>query len=117
MGNYRLIIFFKIRICCKITNLSSGVNEYSIDTCLIYLLDHIRSNYAEGLFSRMTMLDLQKAFDTIGHIILSYTLKIRSVEYIDWFKSYLSDRVQFVSRGNIMSKATNVSYLVVRFFL
>ena len=91
-------------------DLQSGFrSKYSTDTCLIYLLDYIRSNNAKGLYTGMIMLDLQKAFDTVDHNILCNKLKVMGIESIDWFKSYLSDRVQFVSCNNTMSEAMNVS--------
>jgi hypothetical protein len=43
-------------------HLQSGFRQkYSIDTCLIYLLDYLRTNNAKGLYTGMIMLDLQKA--------------------------------------------------------
>ena len=42
-------------------NQSGFRSGFSTDTCLIYLLDMIRSNTSKGLFTGMIMLDLQKA--------------------------------------------------------
>ena len=71
--------------------------KYSTDTCLIYLLDYLRTDNAKGLYTGMIMLDLQKAFDTVDHNILCSKLKVMGVQSVDWFESYLTDRVQFVS--------------------
>lgn len=53
-------------------NLQSGFrSSYSTDTCLIQLLDHIKNESSKGLYTGMIMLDLQKAFDMVDHLILS----------------------------------------------
>ena len=44
--------------------------SYSTDTCLIHLLDHIKVNNSLGLYTGMILFDLQKAFDTVDHVIL-----------------------------------------------
>ena len=51
----------------------------------------------------MLLLDLQKAFDTVDHDILYRKLDAIGVLSIDWFKSYLTNRKQFVHINNVSS--------------
>lgn len=45
-------------------------SSYSTDTCLIHVIDHIKSHTAKGLFTGLVLLDIRKAFDNVDHIIL-----------------------------------------------
>ena len=67
---------------------------YSTDSCLSYLNDKIATGFESGLFTGMILIDLQKAFDTINHVILLNKMEYFgfSKEVIQWFKSYLSNR-------------------------
>ena len=77
--------------------LQSGFRDkYSTDTCLIHLLDYMRDNNAKGPYTGMVMMDLQKAFDTVDHNILCHKLEVLGVHCTEWFRSYLSDRKQYV---------------------
>ena len=80
--------------------------KYSTDTCLIHLLDYIRCNNTKSFYTGMIMLDLQKTFDTVDHNILCSKLNVMGVHVnsVEWFRSYLSDRVQFVALNNVMSE-------------
>ena len=44
--------------------------NHSVDTSLAYLTDKILTGFDSGLLTRMILIDLQKAFDTINHDIL-----------------------------------------------
>ena len=72
-------------------------------------LDNV--NFACGVF-----IDLQKAFDTVNHDILLSKLNhygIRGVAF-DWFKTYLSDRAQYVTINNERSEIQTIKYGVPR---
>ena len=59
----------------------------------------IRQTLDEGSFGCGIFVDLQKAFDIVDHKILLHKLDYYRIRGVcnDWFKSYLSDRKQFVS--------------------
>ena len=83
--------------------------RFSTDTCLIHLLDHIRSNNAKGLYTGMIMFDLQKAFDTVDHVILCEKLQTMGVSSINWFSSYLSNGKQQIGLNKVMSEPGHVN--------
>ena len=55
---------------------------------------------------------MQKAFDTVDHKILLHKLEFYGIRGVcnDWFKSYLSDRKQFVSINGYNSDLMPVIY-------
>ena len=63
-------------------------------------------NYACGIF-----LDLSKAFATVNHKILLQKQDCYAIRRVarDWFESYLHNRKQFVSLGNISSETLPIS--------
>ena len=73
--------------------------QYSTSHALINITENIRKALDDGNVGCGVFVDLQKAFDTIDHQILLAELNhygIRGVSN-DWFKSYLSNRNQYVS--------------------
>ncbi len=69
-------------------------NSFSTDACLIYLTDYIRTQMAQGKYTGMVLLDLQKAFDTVDHEILINKLMAMGIGSSAWFRSHLTNRKQ-----------------------
>ena len=82
---------------------------FSTDTCLIHLLDYIRGNTSNGLFTGLIMLDLQKAFDTVNHEILCNKLSAMGVISTEWVSSYLTNREQVISVNNQYSDYNHIT--------
>ena len=107
----RLYSFFNLHNC--IYELQFGFRaNHSTNHALFSLTEEIRkaldnNNFACGIF-----IDLQKAFDTVDHKILLRKLEHYGIRGIanGWFKSYLSNRQQFVSINGYDSKKQNVKF-------
>ena len=56
--------------------------QYSTDSCLIHLIDHIKTETARGLSTGMVLLVLQKAFDTVDHSILCDKLRVIDIQSV-----------------------------------
>lgn len=84
--------------------------NHSTSLALIEIIDNImnkleQDNYVAGIF-----LDLSKAFDTVDHTILLEKLEhygIRGLTH-SWFKSYLTNRKQYVVINNTQSTVRTV---------
>ena len=105
----RVYKFLDIHNC--IYNLQFGFREkHSTNHAFFSITEKIRealdnNNFACGIF-----IDLQKAFDTVNHYILLQKLNhygIRGVANA-WFKSYLSNRTQYVSINGFESNTKNI---------
>ena len=96
-----------------IYNLQFGFRKnHSTTHALIYLTENIRKALDENSYCSGVFVDLQKAFDTVDHNILLYKLNhygVRGVEN-NWFRSYLSNRKQFVCINGTDSEETFVQY-------
>ena len=76
------------------------------------LTENVRQALDKGYIGCGIFVDLQKAFDTLDHeVLLSkldyYGIRVKSN---NWFKSYLSNRKQFVSINGYDSGLAEVNY-------
>ena len=107
----RIYSFLNLHNC--IYELQFGFRaKHSTNHALLSLTETIRealdnSNFAYGIF-----IDLQKAFDTVDHQILLRKLEHYGIRGLanNWFKSYLSNRQQFVSINGYNSKNQTMKY-------
>jgi len=85
---------------------------YSTIFGLIDVADNIYDHLDEGNSIIGIYLDLQKALDTINHQILLHTLTNYGLRgtVLEWFKSCLNNRNQFVSVNGVHSEMLTSSY-------
>ena len=78
---------------------------------LLDIINAIQYNKEHKLYTCTVFIDLAKAFDTVGHVILLKKLDVYGIRgfLYDLLKSYLSDRTQTTCINNISKKAT-ISY-------
>ena len=81
--------------------------SHSTDTCFSRLVDIVLNGAKNEKHTGMTLIDLQKAFDTLDHKILLDKMKRIgfSDKTLNWFHSYHVKRAFFVSLDKIFSAA------------
>ena len=86
--------------------------DFSTNHAILTLLESIQKALDDGQFACGIFIDLEKAFDTVSHDILLEKLNHYGIRGIanDWFRSYLSDRTQFVSINGFNSDYKTVKY-------
>ena len=122
-SNYRpvsvLPVFSKILERLMYTRLLSFINKnkllyklqfgfrekHSPELALIYLVDQISKALENGEYVVGVFLDFSKAFDTVNHDILFKKLEMYGIRglALNWFKSYLVNRCQFVEYNGVKS--------------
>ena len=85
-------------------------SNHSTLMAILLITDKIQKSIDSGYYASGIFLDLSKAFDTVNHEILLQKLDVYGVRGIanDWFKSYLSNRKQYVAIGDTKSEALKV---------
>jgi len=78
----------------------------STSLALINLIDKLSEEIDNKKFSVGIFIDLSKAFDTVDHTIMLSKLEVYGVRghALNWFKSYLENRQQFVQLNAIKSR-------------
>ena len=86
--------------------------KYSTVHALISLTENIRKNLDEGNIGCGIFVDLQKPFDTAEHDILLSKLEHYGIRRLanEWFKSYLSNRKQYVSINGYDTNLVDVKF-------
>ena len=86
--------------------------KYSTIHALISLTENIRKNLGEGNIGCGIFADLQKAFDTVEHDTLLWRLEHYDICSLanEWFKSYLSNRKQYVSVNSYDSNLADMKF-------
>ena len=86
--------------------------DFSMNHAILTLLESIQEELNNAIFACRIFIDLKKAFDTISHDILLEKLNHCGIRGIsnDQFRSYLSDRTQFVYINGFNSDNKTVKY-------
>ncbi|KAL6455951.1 hypothetical protein MHYP_G00358020 [Metynnis hypsauchen] len=86
--------------------------HHSTETALVKITNDLLAS-DQGHVSLLVLLDLSAAFDTTDHNILLERLENMvgiSGTALSWFKSYLTERYQFVSVNNVSSNHSKVRF-------
>ena len=80
--------------------------NHSTETACLELVDKLYKQLDDSQSPFCVFIDLSKAFDTINHNILLSKLRYYGLDdnALSWFKSYLSDRKQFVEVDGFKSQ-------------
>jgi hypothetical protein len=85
--------------------------DHSTELAVLEFLDRIYSHLDAGNIPISVFLDLSKAFDTIDHNILCSKLTHYGIggTELNWFRSYLTDRSQYVSYNGSCSELNKIT--------
>ena len=88
------------------------LHGHSTTHALISLTEQIRKALNSNKYVGGVFIDLKKAFDTVDHKILLGKLEHYGIRGVanDWFRSYLSNRRQFVSIKGFNSEENTMEY-------
>jgi hypothetical protein len=85
--------------------------DHSTNTATLEFIDYLFQLLDNDKIPFSIFMDLSKAFDTLDHCILLEKLSYYGIvgSSLNWFKSYLSDRKQYVTFNGSVSNTTDIS--------
>ena len=86
--------------------------NHSTSHAIITLVERVSKALDTGKYVVGVFLDLKKAFDTVDHSILLNKLYLYGIRgnIHNWFKSYLTNRSQYVEYNNVKSKTEIITH-------
>lgn len=100
----KLIIFLEKHSI--LTKFQFGFRKgHSTEQAILEITDNLKASIDNKLITCGIFLDFSKAFDTVNHKILLTKLSKYGIrgKPLEWFESYLTNRLQFVQIGNDQS--------------
>ena len=85
--------------------------QCSTEHAILQLTKEIYESFDQKKFTLGVFVDLSKAFDTVNHEILISKLSYYGIKstYINWFKSYLTNRKQYITCKDLNSKTQYIT--------
>ena len=81
---------------------------------LIHAINYIGQAFNENKFCIGVFFDLKKAFDVCSHEILLMKLSKIGIRGVEWFKSYLSERTQYVDINGSHSSEKKIKISILQ---
>ena len=80
-------------------------SKHLTQSAITFFTDTVRRNIDDGCITGAIFVDFRKAFDTIDHKMLLYKLAMFGIcdNELQWMENYLSNRMQSVFTGGILS--------------
>ena len=82
----------------------------STEHAILQFTRDITSSFEKWEYTRGVFMDLSKAFDTVDHQVLIKKLQYYGIDRtsLEWFKSYLSNRKQYISTQEISESCLDI---------